>query len=380
MATKFASFQPLGADQGLLSSMLKGQEFGQNLFKFPQEQEQRRLANALNEYKRQYESLRAPNYPDFIKAELEKAQAEPPHMRAQTGLMGAQTQDLNTMRQEKLKELQLKNQMYPELTKAQINMYNQRGQSGFGVGGKEELMFQNFVAKDNPQLQTPEQIYEAANALREGKMQLADGTPLNPLSGAARASLDRITSQTAPAAVRTSMIQANQAESEMNVLQKYAQRGLAPYGTTYFGMSPEQVSDTFKSDKESQKRMGRFIAAQQLNFDIAQQQIKIAQGEAGVTSTEHLMQLAQQAIKAKYPRLSKEARQEAQDYLTEALKEGLNARKRAGISISKAMQQHDNNKNLQNGSSVKMYKNNKEYAIPKNEVNGALKAGYSYAE
>ncbi len=67
------------------------------------------------------------------------------------------------------------------------------GVGGLGAGGREEMLFQSLVGKDNPQLKTPEQIYEASNVLRSGGNQLSDGTPLNSLSPASMDSFNRLT-------------------------------------------------------------------------------------------------------------------------------------------------------------------------------------------
>lgn len=139
-----------------------------------------------------------------------------PHLHAQTGLLGQQSKyygpnilseianrEANTNRanslaplEEALKKVELK--YAPDSAKAsiasQLAMANMRniGSAGMGVGGKDELMFQNLVAKDNPQLRTSSQIYEASNVLRSGGDSLSDGTKLNPISPAAQSTLNRI--------------------------------------------------------------------------------------------------------------------------------------------------------------------------------------------
>ncbi len=99
----------------------------------------------------------------------------------------------------KIEEQKIINQNKDAYLKSQIEsnlaLSNQRktGASGLGTGGKEELFFQNLVAKDNPQFNNdPAKIYEASNVIRQGGHSLADGTPINPLSPASQASFDRI--------------------------------------------------------------------------------------------------------------------------------------------------------------------------------------------
>jgi hypothetical protein len=264
--------------------------------------------------------------------------------RGQTANQLASANETNTLTPLKAKELSLKNEMYPDLTKAQINSYNMGGRGGLGVGGKEQLFYQSLVAKDNPQLQTQEQIYEAGNVLAQGGDTLSDGTKLNKLSPAAQASLDRVVKGTTTAPVITQGIRSNQGEAELNVLSKYAQEGLKPYGTTYFSKSPDQILDTFKSDETSQKRLGKFIASQQLQYELSQNEIKLAMGQPGVTTTEELMNLGQQRIDAQYPKLSYTARAEANRFFLEALGKALEARKNVKIGASSVTNQGNNNK------------------------------------
>lgn len=352
----------------LTGGMKFGQDYLQNMRKNPLELKQMQLVNALKEYQRQQEEARSPFYKNMAKSENDLAslapqehrqkmaelsqqmQYNPQRWQSEMNLQGAQTNKMNTMTPLEAEETRLKNKSYPDYIRSQIAANNslagqrESGTAGMGTGGKEELMFQNFVEKDNPQLKTPAQIYEASNVLREGGNQLSDGTPLNPLSPAARSSLDRIYGGTTTSANRTALISGTQAEAEINVLSKFAQNGLKEYGYTYANMNPRQIYDTLKSDPKSQKKLGKLIAAQQLQYEIAQNEIKLSNGEPGVTSTHELMQIGQQMLNLKFPKLSYEARKEANSYFLEALKEGLEARKKAGISISKALEKDKSNK------------------------------------
>ena len=206
---------------------------------------------------------------------------------------------------------------------------------GSGAGGKEEMLFQSLIKKDNPHL-TDDQIYEASNAIREGKNQLADGTVINPLSPAAKGSLDRLKKYGTTSALINANVKGAQAEAEIAELSKHAQAGLKPYATTYFNYNPKQILDSFKNDDASQERLGHFIAAKQLQYEIAQNQIKLAGGEPGVTSTQELMNLGMQGIHALYPKLSAKARESAQNYFIEGLAKGFKARHNVSIGASDA--------------------------------------------
>jgi hypothetical protein len=230
-------------------------------------------------------------------------------------------------------KLKLQNQYYPGVTQAEIN-YKNMGGGQASTGAKDDIMFQALVGKDNPNL-TSQQIYQASNILSQGGNTFPDGTPI-VFSPASQRALDRSIRPTTTASLITKGVNANQAESELGVLSKYAQEGLEPYGNTFYNKSPQQIADTFKTDDESQKRLGKFVASQALQYEIAQNRIKLANGEPGVGSTQELMQLAKQNIDAKYPMMSWKARKETNRYIDEALREGLKARNKVGISTSSA--------------------------------------------
>jgi len=281
-----------------------------------------RLANAFSQMQNQF-------YPEVTRSEIAGR--------------NALTNKYNTMTPLEAAELRIKNEFLPQTLKSEIDarnaLSNYRGMGGIGMGtgGKEEFMFQNFVARDNPQLQNdPSKVYEAANALREGRDRLSDGTPLNPLSPASRASYDRLSKAGTYAGAAVPLMKAASAEAEIDVLNNYAQKGLEPYGTTYFGMSPSQVFDVASNDIKDQKKLGRLMASQALQYEIAQNRIRLANGQPGVTSTEELMKLSGQMMNPVMPRMTYEARKEASRYLDEALKKGLEARRKVGIGASSA--------------------------------------------
>ncbi len=212
------------------------------------------------------------------------------------------------------------------------------GGSGMGTGGKEELFFQSLVDKDNPQFGGDKQkVYQAANRLRQGETTLEDGTPINPLSPASRASFDRITKSGSTSGQVNQMLNAKGADEEIKTLSNLATQWNKPYGNTYLNKSPQQIVDTFKNDEVSQTRLGEFIAAQQLQNEIAQIETRLAMGQPGITNTHDLMKLGAQQIDARYPILSQKAREVAQKRFVYALQQGLKAREKIGIGASGAV-------------------------------------------
>ncbi len=261
-----------------------------------------------------------------------------PKTEADIAQTRALTDKYNQMTPLEVEAQKLRNQFYPDLTKSQIEaskaLSNIRGMGGVGLGtgGKEQLFFQNLVQRDNPNF-TPEQAYQASNLLQDGSTTLPDGTPINQ-SAASKKSLDRLVKYGTTGPLITGNIRAAQAESEINELTKHAQAGWKPYGETFLNYSPLQVLDTFKNDNASQERLGKFIASQQLQYEITQNEIKLNAGMPGVTTTQELMDLGQQRMNALYPRLSAKARKAAQDYFVEGLEKALKARQGVNIGAS----------------------------------------------
>ena len=390
--------------QGLLKG---GQEFYQSNKMFPEQLKKAQLENII-------EAVNAKYAEPKTQAELKGKQLEnewyAPKAKSQIALQGAQTNRMNTMTPLEAMELKLKNQLYPETTKtenayrtamtnklntmtplekqeAEINLktleqknladieekkslagYRQLGggSRGAGVAAKDDAIFQQSIARDNPQF-SPDDAYQASNIISQGGNQMPDGRPINASAATMRA-FDRAVKGTTTSAIINRSVRSSQAEAEIGVLSRYAQKGLEPFGTSYFNMSPEQITSSFKDDEKSQKKLGKLIAAQQLQYEIAQNEIALAMGQPGVTSTEHLMQLGQQSLNLKFPRLSYTARQEANSYFLEALKEGVKARNKVGFGAgSLAINQNESRSERGEG------KNEGEKVIPwKRDKNGKL--------
>lgn len=255
----------------------------------------------------------------------------------------------STNRSNQLLPLDVKNQQnindwYARKAQAEINAQNamanlrNMGGSGAGTGQKEELFFQSLVGKENPQLKTPEQVYQASNALRQGLNVLPDGTKINALSPASQASFDRLTKGGTYAGAAVPLLKARQADAELQTLMSMSQKDFEPYATTYAGYSPQQIIDTFKDDKASQEKLGNFIASQAAQYEAAQIRNRIAGGESGITATQELMGKSGQIIKTHFPRLSSAARAQATKRLDEYLSAALQSRQSVGLGASSASQ------------------------------------------
>jgi hypothetical protein len=191
------------------------------------------------------------------------------------------------------------------------------------------------VVRDNPGIDM-KKANEITNAWLGGQDTFSDGTPVPQPQGNAATILDRVNKSRTTTGALNTILNAQGAEKEVEVLSDIASDWLKPYGTTYFNMSPSQISDSFKNDEESQKKLGKFIAAQALQYDIAPARTRLAGATPGVTLTNELVNVGMQNIGARYPRLSEKARNYASKYINEALTKGFNARKNAGITASSA--------------------------------------------
>jgi hypothetical protein len=305
----------------------------------------------------------------------------------------AMTERYNTMTPLEAKKLELQNLFYPDVTKSNISAqksledFRKMGGGGAGVDQKQLQGFQNQISLDNPSWDQ-NQINQAASAYLSGETTMPDGSPLPPASGLAQQYLDLMSKKTTTAALQTGGVKAKQAEAELEVLNKYANEGLKPYGTTYNDMNAQQILDSFRSDKASQLRLGKFIASQALQYEAAQNRVRLANGQPGITATEGLMRASQQIVNAKFPRLSYEARQEATRFMDEALKKGLEARNSVGITASSLRnKKNTGNKSLNRANSdthdippgyIALYKKGDEYFFPPEKVKQKLGEGFSY--
>jgi hypothetical protein len=294
--------------------------------KFGEESQGRQLANA-------FQALLNQEQPEKFGSEMSSADVA-------RSLQQANVNRLNTMTPLEARELALKNALYPELTKSQIannlalSKQRELGITGLGTGGKEEYLFQNLTAKSNPQL-TQEQVFEASNAVREGKTTLADGTPIN-ITPAMTSSLDRISKYGTTGDLISNMVRGKQADVEIGVLNKYIGDAIAPFGDTIAGYSPAQIMATVSNKKDDQIKLGRLAAAQQLQADAAANQNIINSGRPTASITREILHDSETKIKTKWPFMSNIARQEALRYVNEALNATLKAKQSVGIGAFNA--------------------------------------------
>lgn len=294
--------------------------------KFGEESQGRQLSNAMQQLLNQEQ-------PQKFGSEMSSAAMA-------RALQQANVNRTNTMTPLEARELALKNELYPELTKSQISsnlaLSKQRelGLTGLGTGGKEEFYFQNLTGQSNPQFK-PEQIFEASNAVREGKTTLSDGTPIN-VTPAMLSSLDRIAKYGTTGDLISNMIRGKQADAEIGVLNKYIGEAIAPFGDTVAGYSPKQIMATLSNKKEDQINLGRLAAAQQLQTDAAANQNIINSGRPTASITREILRDSETKIKTAWPRMSNVARQESLRYLKEALDGILKAKQSVRIGASSA--------------------------------------------
>lgn len=284
------------------------------------------LENALNRVKASYEP--------------ERLQSEIDNTRANTGLTGQ-----NTLKQKILNQyLGEREPAEIDQIKAQAKYYRQGGYGG-STGSKDYAAYQSGIMQDNPNL-TPQQAREAETVYAHGGKQLSDGTSLSPLSFGTKSALDRTVRSATTAGQINQGLNANQADAELRIFSDLSSKWSQPYADTILGKSPEQIKDSFKNDDTSQDRLGKLIASNALQFEMAQVRNRIGMGAPGITSTKQMVQEGRQHIDTLWPRLSSKARKSANDSLNYAISEGLKARNKIGISPSALVnKQYENNSN-----------------------------------
>ncbi len=214
--------------------------------------------------------------------------------------------------------------------KESLASYRMAGGGGGGVTQKQQAFLQNQLMKDNPGF-TPQQAFEAAGQLVQGERTLGDGTPFNA-SGLTQLSAAKSVLQGTTSGLATQGVKAAQAEAEIPVADKYISEGIAPYGDTFMGRSPQQLKDmTNTKDKSAQERLGKYQAAQLLQLEKSALALKMAGVETGVTIMDEAISKANQSIKKTDISQTSYARKVALDTYREALKEMLKQRKGVGI-------------------------------------------------
>ena len=156
----------------------------------------------------------------------------------------------------------------PEYKEALENYLVGGGRSG-GVGKQAISLFKSQLKFEHPDWDN-KKLDKAASAYFEGKNVLEDGSVLPSLSGTAQQYRDQAMKAGTTAALITRGVQANAGEAELQVLNNLAMEDAKPYARSVFGKSPQQIIDTFKSDDDSQSRLGKFIASQAAQYEIAQ--------------------------------------------------------------------------------------------------------------
>lgn len=336
----FANIEPQGNPflRDFVKNLSTGYQAGQLPAQLARQKQKEELANSMQQ--------------ELLKEQPQKFSSDMSNDAIKRAFEQAQTGKINTMTPLEARELALKNQLYPELTKSQISnnlaLAKQR-QLGYGVmnaGGKEELFYANKTEEANPNL-TPEQLADAINRSRQGQTTLSDGkTPINVTEQMAR-SADRIEKYGTTGSLITQAKTGEQAEKEIGVLNEYIAKGIGDYGDTFYGYSPKAIRDSFSNKKEDQQALGRLMAAMQLQVERAAVQERLATNKSTATITEEILKHAQGEIKANWPFVSQVARVEQNRYLKEALSTGLSERKKIKLGIGKANTTSSNAEQLQ---------------------------------
>ena len=354
----YADINPLGIPylRNFIDTISSGYKAGQLPGQLEREKRRQEIANAFEQLKYQQEpqkfsgEMTSKNLANdmrrvLLNEEPEKHKSKMLSEMIERAFQQANINKVNTLTPLEANELKLKNQFYPELTKSKMRNLVL---SGLGTGAREGINFENYIARDNPNF-NPEESYEAANAVIRGKFVLNNGKKINPLSEAAKLSLDRLIKYSTTNQLINQGTIAEQADKEIDVLSDYISKGIAPYGDTYNGYNLKQIMDSVSSDKDSQIRAGRFLASQVLQTDLAAVQNRLNSGTSTATITNEILE-RNENIKPIWAKLSNTARQESIRYLKEALHKGLEARRSVGIGASSAYYPNKNENTSENSN------------------------------
>lgn len=200
------------------------------------------------------------------------------------------------------------------------------------------------IKSANPNLTSDLDAMQAYEAYRSGKMELPDGTPIVPMTETINDAMSGYLKGTTTAKAINASIMTNQADAEQQALLQFIKKYQQGYDTTYFGHSPAQILDSFKNDDASQEKLGKFLAARQFNYDMAQIIQKVNGAQSSLGATHEILDSSKQLIKSEFPRLSGKARDAYLSGVSEGLNTIVNARNKVSISaVAPFLAQNDAN-------------------------------------
>jgi hypothetical protein len=334
-----ATFSPFRLTAGEAGGMPDIQEALQKGFKsayMPSQMSQNLLKTQIAN---RLESAKVPYADRMAKADLAYKLASTGHIGADTERLNITNKFLPNRLEQENYEQKIKNMYLPESEKARISKenamvnYYKTSAGGGSTGSKDYAKFESGVQADNPQL-SQEQIREAADAYANGRNVLNDGTKLNPMTFGTQQALERTVKASTTANLLNSGIKAAQAESELKAGNEYINKLGDLYGTTYLGYSWDQLKDSVSKDPESQKKLGRYMGVQALQYELSQIRNRQAGGEPGISATNLLMGHSGQIIENHAPRITGIAREEARKTIDEGLSKMFKARNKVSVGGS----------------------------------------------
>jgi len=201
-----------------------------------------------------------------------------------------------------------------------------------GAEGQQWDFLVNQVSADNPQLKGDlSKVRDAINAYETGKTTLSDGTPLNTPKQTTLDAISRWQRPNTTAALLTNLIKGKQSEAENKVISKFISDAIKPYGKTFDGYSFEQIRDQFSSDPDSQKKLGRFLAAQTANIEQARVRDWIMGANPTISGLHDILGNSPTYSKISKVMQSGESKQEYIRALDELFGNMLRAREKVGI-------------------------------------------------
>jgi hypothetical protein len=379
-------YQPLTSEQGspfgsdLFGSFVKG-------YSTPDLIQKLMLENQMSRYKNRFESERSKYYPRLAQAETLKAEAEPGHIGAQTGLATAESQKIRYIlehpwlmgsEEQKLigwlqstgqlrkninqgpnQNLETTTNQHPDQnlqTKTNQQTVSNQGlnpASPFNTGNNlvDAVLNRKYAQSAYQQKSVEGYLWNHLPVLAQNQyvaQGLGMGVDPRKMMGYVNKGLDikeiaktegldpnnippPYYPPTAGTLTRTQQVQ--QVGAELNYLTSATTPLIAQYADTFAGYSPDRIRDMLSNDPAAQKRFGEYIGALSVQTGIANGRVLLEGGKSGLEVMRMVKDSSLKGIDQHSPiKMTKVAYEAAQHKIDEVLEKGASIRTATGMN------------------------------------------------
>jgi hypothetical protein len=128
---------------------------------------------------------------------------------------------------------------------------------------------------------------------------------------------------------RTQLERRQQAQAEINVLDKKLTEAMAPYSRRVMGYSPKQIGEALSGTNDDTQ--AKFLAASALQPEMAQIRLRLGGGNVGIEAIRELTKSSMGHINHLQSTISPSVYKKAQEYMNSWLNEAANAANRAHL-------------------------------------------------